>query len=295
MNVGVLGACGFIGRNMVNELENQGYSVQCLDSVDLKLFKDLSLVDITNLESIIKATKNCDVLINLDASPLIKSTSDPVSDVATNVLGNVNVFEACKINKIKSVVFSSASSLYGKVETSDVAEDHSCTPRTPYGVSKFACEHYLRVFNELYGLNFTVFRFFNVYGPLQAGGSGRIIPNLLDNISNGKKIQIYGDGKQIRDFIYVVDICRYITKLLSLTSPNDVFNMGTGTATNIIDLVKLCGEIVNKTPDIEFLPARPGEIGNFTANTEKLKGLFGDLSFTDLRDGLQSTWSSKNP
>ena len=100
MNVGVLGACGFIGRNMVNELENQGYSVQCLDSVDLKLFKDLSLVDITNLESIIKATKNCDVLINLAASPLIKSTSDPVSDVATNVLGNVNVLKRVKLTKL---------------------------------------------------------------------------------------------------------------------------------------------------------------------------------------------------
>lgn len=293
MQVAVFGAAGFIGRNLVTELITRGYIVKCFDSVETKDFENFALIDISNFAIVEKALHGFDAVIDLAAAPLIASIPNPLGDVQTNVLGNVNIFEASKRNKVKILVFSSASSVYGEGKGA-MKEDHLCMPKTPYAVSKYACEHYLRVFNELYGLNFVTFRFYNVYGPHQPPGSGRLIPNLLDNISHGKPIQIFGDGSQVRDFIYVNDLCEYLIRALSIDPPNSVFNMGTGEPRKVIEVVNTCGRVIGIPPKIEYKPLRSGEISDFWADTTKLKSVYGEHTFMTLEEGLKLTWNYQN-
>lgn len=290
MQVAVFGAAGFVGRNLVPELVKKGHDVKCFDVVKSKELEKLFVIDITNFSAVEKALKDCEAVIDLAAAPLIASIPNPLTDVQTNILGNVNIFEASKRNRVRVVVFSSASSVYGEGRGA-IKEDHPCVPKTPYAVSKLACEHYLRVFNELYGLNYAAFRFYNVYGPFQPPGSGRLIPNLLDNISQGKQIQIFGDGSQIRDFIYVGDVCEYIIRAISSNPSNSVFNLGTGKPARVIDIVHACGRVTGIPPKIEHLPPRSGEISDFWADITKLVSVYGALGFKTLEEGLELTWS----
>lgn len=291
MKVAVFGASGFVGVNVVNALKQAGLDVVASDIRENdQIGVEFRVADLLNYEQVEQVIRDTDIIIHLAASPLPVSLEKPRLNARINIEGSLNIMDAARNNGIKKVIFSSASSIVGEVKYNPVDEKHPCFPKTPYGVAKYAMEHYLRVYQELYHLDYLIFRFFNVYGPWQYPESKAVIPMVYNKLKTEGSFTIFGDGSQTRDFIYVGDIAEFFVKAAKNNVKNEILNMGTGKATTIKEIVRDAGNILGISPKINNLPARPGEIGNFVADTTRLKELFGSVPQTQLKDGLVKTF-----
>ncbi len=291
----ITGSAGFVGRNIVKALRNANVDFVATDVIDSAFGKDVEYVklDITDRDEVFKVFKDYDIdyVFHLAAHPLSASIKEPVKNAMINIIGSLNIMDASREFGVKKIVFSSASSIVGEVIRNPVDEEHPCKPKTPYGVAKFCVEHYLRVYHELYGLDYVIFRFFNVYGPYQYPSSGALIPVVMERIIKGQEVFIYGDGSTARDFIYVEDIADfYIQTIREKNIKNEIFNMGTGRLTTVKEVVELIAKVVGKEPKIVYKPKKPGEIMNFSADTTKLKKFFGRVPETTLEEGLKKTY-----
>lgn len=198
----ILGSEGFVGNNLVNGLL-KNHQVSCADMIDNNSHKNYVQFDVTDYESVMKTIKDVDVVIDLVAHTLVSSIEGPIKNAQVNIIGLLNILEACKNNNIKKLIFTSASSLVGEPQSFHVDENHPAIPKTAYGITKLASEHYVRLYSELYGLDYVIFRFFNIYGPHQKNG---LIPTLYNRISNDEPLTIFGKGDQVRDYVYIEDI-----------------------------------------------------------------------------------------
>ena len=293
MRILILGSEGFVGHNLVQSLKNS-YQVSTADQLEQGHEKNYSKLNITDYENVEKIVKNVDVVINLVAHTLVSSLSDFTQNAQVNIIGLLNVLEACRKNNIAKVIFTSASSIVGEPLSFKVSEKHSVIPKTAYGITKMTSEHYLRLYNEMYGMDYVIFRFFNIYGPYQKNG---LIPSLYSRIVAGQPVTIFGKGDQIRDYVYIEDIIPFFEKAISTNMANNlILNMGTGNGSTIMEVLNHLSKIINTEPKIDFKPARPGEIGNFVADITLLNSIFGMTPKTSLEDGLKKTieWIKNN-
>ncbi len=293
MGILVFGAAGFVGRNLVERLVREGEDIVASDIVE-DPFKSSVIylkVNILDRRRVFETVGKRDVIVHLAASPLVASIEDPMKNMKANIEGTLNILDAARGCDADKVIYSSASSVVGSVEYSPVDEDHPCHPKTPYAVAKKACEDYLRVYNEIFGLDYLVFRFFNVYGPWQSYKSGALIPNLHRTLVEDREFQVYGGGSNTRDFIYVGDIVDFCCSAIKGDVKNLIVNMGTGQGTSIIELINLASKLLGVKAKIEYKPSRPGEISNFVADTGRLVKTFGSRPSTPLEEGLKSTFS----
>ena len=292
LRVLVFGAAGFVGRNLIERLVNE-HDVTASDTVQDPFGNSVRYIKVNVLdrEPIFEIVKGSEVIVHLAASPLVTSLQDPAQNMRINIEGTLNILDAARKHDVKKIVYSSASSVVGTPKYNPVDEEHPCTPKTPYAAAKRACEDYIRVYNELYGIRYMVFRFFNVYGPWQTQKSGALIPNLYKTLSENKEFQVFGDGSSTRDFIYVGDIVEYYHSTIKGLVDNLVVNMGTGLGTSIVQLIELGSKLLGVTPRIAYKPSRPGEIGNFVADTKRLVEVFGNKPLTLLGEGLKKSFS----
>ncbi|EGP92859.1 NDP-sugar dehydratase or epimerase [Nitrosarchaeum koreense MY1] len=287
-----MGSEGFVGKNLVKGLSEKHdiYTSDQLDSTD----QNYSKCDITNYDSVEKIVRDVDAVIHLTAHSLVSSLDGSITNARVNIMGLLNLLESCRKNSVPKVIFTSASSLVGEPKSFHVNEDHTPKPKTAYGITKLTSEHYLRLYHELYGIDYTVFRFFNIYGPFQKNG---LIPSIFNKIQNNDSITIFGKGDQVRDYVYIEDILPFFEQAASSEiGKNKVFNMGTGKGSTILEIVKNMSEILKIEPKIEYQPVRPGEIGNFVADTTLLHETFGKIPSTDVKIGLSKTidWLKNN-
>ena len=291
MRILILGSEGFVGHNLVNGL-SKTHEIICADIVDQSSHQNYQKFDATDPISVENTVNDVDVVIDLVAHSLVSSIDGPVINANVNIMGLLYILDACRKNNIKKFIFTSASSMIGEPQTLTVAENHPATPKTAYGITKLTSEHYLRLYKEMYGLNFVIFRFFNIYGPFQKNG---LIPTLYTRIKNDEPLTVFGKGDQIRDYVFIEDIIPFFEKASnSNVADNQIFNMGTGVGTSITQIIENFSQILNISPKIEFKPERPGEIGNFVANTELLNNTFGDVPKTTPKEGLEKTISWLN-
>ena len=288
MKVLIIGSEGFVGYNLVDGLSEK-FQILTSDITEKNRLDNYTQCDITNYDEVINTVKDVDVVINLATHSLISSLGEETKNAQVNIIGLLNILCACRENNIKKIIFTSASSLIGEPESLKVSENHPTKPKTAYGITKLASEHYLRLFQELYKINFVIFRFFNIYGPYQKNG---LIPSLYKKISSNESVTIFGDGKQLRDFVYIRDILPFFEKAISNDfANNSIYNIGTGTGTTISDVILQMSEILHTKPKIQRESVRKGEIGNFIADTRKLEKIFGQKPDTSIRDGLDQTIS----
>ena len=302
MKIAVFGAAGFVGQHVVADLRENGIEVVASDIHGI-LGQEIEFADIaTGRQKVRKIVEDCDAVVHLAAAPLGHSLDYPMSNAFTNIIGMLNLLEVMRDKSVNKIIFSSASSLYGDVPQNggnsyivrSVPETTPCIPKTPYGVAKLACEHYLRVFHELYGVEYLVFRFFNVYGPGQRGG---LIPAAYRAFARGEQFTIQGDGKQVRDFVYVKDVARFIRKALERDGCwNEVYNLGSGVPYKIIDAVRDVAQVMQVTPQIKYDKAASGEIANYVASMRKLRAVFGETPKPLLESYLRETieWLKQN-
>ena len=287
-----MGSEGFVGKNLVKGLSEK-HDIYTSDQLD-STHQNYSKCDITNYDSVEKVVRNIDAVIHLTAHSLVSSLDGSITNARVNIIGLLNLLESCRKNSVPKVIFTSASSLVGEPKSFHVNEDHTPKPKTAYGITKLTSEHYLRLYNELYDIDYTVFRFFNIYGPFQKNG---LIPSIFNKIQNNEPITIFGKGDQIRDYVYIEDILPFFEQAASSEiGKNKILNMGTGIGSSILEIVKNVSEILEIEPKIEYQSVRPGEIGNFVADTTLLHETFGKIPSTDVKIGLNKTidWLKNN-
>jgi UDP-glucose 4-epimerase len=291
MKIAIFGALGFVGRNVIEALQAENFEIVASDIKEIDVEGvDFVKADLLNYDEVSKVVKGSDVVIHLAASPLPASLEKPKMNARINIEGTLNIMDAAKEEGVDKIIFSSASSLVGEVKYNPVDEEHPCKPKTPYAVAKYACEHYLRVYQELYGLNYLIFRFFNIYGPWQYPESGALIPMVHKKLTTEGSFNVFGAGTQTRDFVYVGDVAEFYLKAIKGNVKNEIVNLGTGKGATIKEVVEIAGGALGIEPEINYLPPRGGEIDNFVADIKKLKKLFGGVPETDLKDGFGLTF-----
>lgn len=246
MNILVTGGAGFIGSHTVDALIEKKYKVIVVDNlltgskINLNPRAKFYKLDIQSksIHDII-ARHHIEKVIHLAAQKDVKrSTKDPIYDAEINIMGSLNLFEACKKNSVKKIVFASSAAIYGNVRKIPTKETERGRPISPYAIAKFSCERYLRSYHIIYKISNTILRYSNVYGPRQhPEGEAGIIPLLCKRILIKKQPILFGNGEQTRDFIYIDDVVK--ANILALESQkSDTFNIATGKETSINDLYK---------------------------------------------------------
>lgn len=297
----VTGGAGFIGSHIVDRLLKEGYEVTVIDNLSTGRMenivhnqnkKSFHFVngDIQNETLTKKVTEDIDAVFHEAALISVpRSLEDPLLTNRVNVLGTLNLLEACRNSDVKKFIYASSCAVYGQTRTLPQHEKLTPQPISLYAASKLAAENYVKVYHEVYGLNTTCLRYFNVYGPRQTYGpySG-VITIFIKRLLENKPPIIYGDGNQTRDFIYVEDVVE--ANMLAFHKKNamgEVFNIATGKQTTINQLAAMLRKIMNKT-DLKpiYTDPRPGDIKHSYADITKAKKLLHYNPKTSLLDGL---------
>lgn len=276
MRVLVIGSRGFIGKHLVTALRNQKQDVT---EFDLVLNGDISK----------GVAGNYDVIYHLATLSLIHCRDKPQRAIDVNVKGTINVLELARDCNAK-IIFASASSVYGIPRNAIVNESATIEPVSIYGATKASAELLIETYHKLYGIDYFIFRFTNVYGPGQKVG---VIPSFLNKIERDEPLIIFGSGKQTRDFVYVDDVVHFLRRAMEQDKKNMTINLGSGIATSIVELVKLCTEVSNKGITIINRPVEQDERWGFCAELTKRKEIFGDVPMVSLEEGLKKTWRMK--
>jgi len=299
-NILVTGGAGFIGSHLVDKLVTLGHRVLVLDNLstgkkeNVNVQAEFHYIDICDFETMQIYFKDIDFVFHLAAIPRVPlSIEDPLGTSKVNIMGTLNVLEASRQNKVKRVINTSSSSVYGNQKTLPLKEDMTPSPVSPYGLQKLIGEQFAKLYTELYDLSVVSLRPFNVYGPRIDINSeySLVLGKFLKQKSEGKPFTIYGDGEQSRAFCYVDDVVNAF--VLAMQSVNiegaQVINVGSDKSYTINFLADLIGG------EKVYAPARVGDVRHTQADITKAKELLGWAPQTDFVQGVRRTmeWFNK--
>ena len=294
------GGAGFIGANLARRLRERDGDVVVVDDLSTGNRDNLRDLDVTFVEGTIldpatldAAMRDASAVVHLAARPSVpRSISDPVASHLANATGTVEVLEAARRAGNLHVVVASSSSVYGANPTLPKREDLATMPLSPYAASKLATESYALAYQHSFGLPTLAFRFFNVFGPLQAAGHAyaAVVPAFVSAALEGRPLTVHGDGKQSRDFTYVDTVTEVIADAIAreVTSPSPV-NLAFGTRTDLLTLIAELEAILGTTVTVEHTESRAGDVKHSQADSSRLQELFPDVVPTALPDALRAT------
>lgn len=300
----VTGGAGFIGSHLADALAGRNEKVRIFDDLstgkraNVRPDAELIQASVTDRAALDRAMRGVDSVFHLAAVVSVQQClSDPAGSTEVNVTGTVRVLQAAAAAGIRRVVFASSAAVYGDTPVQPKREDQPPDPLSPYAVAKLAGERMGAAFP---GVEFVSLRFFNVYGPRQAGDSpySAVIPIFLAALEAGRPLPIFGDGRQTRDFTHVGDIVAGL--LLAAEAPGlhgKVYNLATGRAVSVADMAWALGRAAGRPVELDFRPPRPGEILESLADVEAARR---DLHFrarVPLEEGLVETvrWFRATP
>ncbi|TPE68329.1 NAD-dependent epimerase/dehydratase family protein [Halalkalibacterium halodurans] len=299
MKVVVTGGAGFIGSHLVDALIVNGAKVHVLDNLVsgnpkyVNPQSSLHTVDICShqaKEIILQVTP--DYVFHLAAQADVnRSIQRPEYDADVNINGTINILQACSEAKVKKLIFSSTSGVYGNLQKALISEEDPAIPISYYGLSKLTAESYIRLFYQLHNLPYTILRYGNVYGPRQtAKGEGGVIAVFLDKIKNQLPLSIHGDGEQTRDFVYVKDVVQANIAAIE-QGHQETFNVSTGIRTSVNQILNTLSKIHKSKFKTIYTKERTGDIKHSCLNNHKAKQLLKWHPKTDIIDGLAETYT----
>lgn len=298
MKVLVTGGAGFIGSHTVDALAGAGAVVSVLDNLstgsmeNLKHNTNFYQGDLLEKDFVFHCVEreSPEVVIHLAAQTSVpKSLADPPADAGVNIVGSLHILEAARAAGVRKIVFASSAAVYGVPGYLPVDELHPVQPLSGYGLSKHTFERYLQIYRESYGLDYTVLRYSNVYGPRQdALGEGGVVSVFIDRVLNGKRPVIYGDGEQTRDFIYVADVAG--ANLLAMSRGSGMtLNVSTGRSVTVSKLFEIIKMASNYKGDPGYGPTRPGDIRDSCLDSSRAALALGWTAKTGLEQGIKKT------
>ena len=301
----VTGGAGFIGSHLTEELVRRGHRVKVVDNLStgrrsnlahLMDRIDLVVGSVSDPDVCRRVTEGVNVVFHVAALPSVpRSLADPWATHDANVNGTLQLLLACQAAKVRRIVFSSSSSVYGDTPRLPKTESMEPLPRSPYAASKLAGEQYVLAFARAGLIEGIALRYFNVFGPRQDPHSqyAAVIPLFLEGVQRGSAVTLYGDGNQTRDFTYVANVVE--ANMLAASGPTSaisgaVVNVGAGERTSLNQLIALIGEIAGRELAFERKPPRPGNVRDSLACLRRVGEVIGYQPLVRLDDGLRRTW-----
>jgi len=308
INILVTGCAGFIGSHIVERLLLYGHEVIGIDNYDsyydpqikrrnvAPFIADDNFIsiegDIRDDELICKILENIDCIFHEAAQAGVRaSVEDPMKSHEINATGTLKLLKATLDSDVKTFVYASSSSVYGKVRYLPFDEEHPKSPVSPYGISKLIAEYYCNIFYELYGLKTTSLRYFTVYGP-------RMRPDLAINIFTqcalrNRTIEIFGDGLRTRDFTFIDDVVD--ANILAMNNKRGVYNIGSGNSISIRDLADHIIRLTKSSSKLKFLSPAKGDSEHTMACIKKAEDRLGWKPKVDINKGLERyiMWATK--
>jgi UDP-glucose 4-epimerase len=296
----ITGGAGFIASHVADAYVAAGHDVAILDNlsrgsrnnVNAKArFYHGDIQDAQFMESVFQ--KERPEVINHHAAQMDvrRGVREPLFDASVNILGSLNILQCAVAHGIRRIIYvSTAGAAYGEPKQVPVPEDYPINPITPYGITKHTVEHYLFTYGVLYGLNYVVLRYGNVYGPRQSSeGEAGVFAIFCEQMLAGTQSVIYGDGTKIRDYVYIDDVAQANLAAIQ-RGDGEIFNIASGEETTDQEVFDLVRELLGKT-DVHprYMPRRPGEIDRICLEIGKAKRLLNWTPEVSLRQGAGET------
>lgn len=302
----IIGGLGFIGKNLYKHLVAEHYDVTIVSNnmadtgdgfLSESVKRNIVLGSILDKEFVERALVGYDIIFSLaGSSGASDSIQNPYRDLDTNLKGHLNILEACrKVNPNVQLIFPSSRLVYGKPQQNPVDESHPLNPESIYAIHKLTTEHYYLLYNRLYNINCTIIRLSNPYGAYQRFGSNHygILNWFVHKALNGEPIEIYGDGSQKRDFLYVDDLVELLK--LSMANMNlygKIFNVGLGIGISLRDAANVIHKILPQTkiifkawPEID----KKIETGDYISDISAIKREIGWAPKIEFEEGIKMT------
>lgn len=318
MNWLITGGCGFIGRALIAQLLDEGkHAIRVLDNLSVGTRADLGQItdfsemgnqmatdawshgvtllegDILDTDAVDQAVSGADVIVHLAANTGVgPSVDDPKSDCRTNVIGTLNMLEACRHAGAGRFVFASSGAPLG-VQTPPLHEEMAPHPASPYGASKLAGEGYCSAYYHCFGVETVVLRFGNVYGE-GSGHKQSVVAKFIKQALSGERLEIYGDGTQTRDFIHISDLIDAVIRAATVPGVGgETFQIATAQETTVSEMTKALLAVMKeegmKEPETYFGPVRDGDVMRNFSDTNKAREKLEWVSQVSLEDGLRRT------
>ncbi|MFA7658010.1 MAG: NAD-dependent epimerase/dehydratase family protein [Candidatus Gastranaerophilaceae bacterium] len=292
-NVLITGGAGFIGSHVCDLLIEKGYNVFIVDNLssgfDFNLNKKAKFYNLdinsADLENVFKENK-IDYVFHFAAQANVSfSTKFPTIDATENILGSINILQLSKKYGVKKFIPASTAAVYGVPKNLPVNETHDTTCLSFYGISKLTMEKY----TQLFGVDYIIFRFANVYGPRQsAHGEAGVVAIFADKMKNNEDITIYGDGEQTRDFVYVSDIAQACLSAIQSEIKNEIINVSTNKAISINKLFELMSKKYSYIKKPVYGQERFGDIKHSILDNKKCTSLLSFTPETSVETGLKT-------
>ena len=308
MKIFVTGGAGFIGLNVVQQLLDDGHDVTIFDlpgQVEkAKIPEDVHVIvgSILDNVAIHRALLGNEYVVHLAARLGVKRTEvERMSCLNVNINGTVNLLEAAVKENIKKVIFSSSSEVYGNQSRIPISENNPVNPISVYAITKLVGEEYLRAYKQEYNLDYSIVRFFNVYGTGQVAQF--VIQRFVEAVKNNQSPQIFGDGKQVRCFCHVKDAARgLISALFSSKANSEIINIGNNNEkTSLEELVSMIINISKKDLEPKFIPFEKSdrnvgrEVFNRVPSIEKARQYLNYKPIISLEEGIKELILSTDP
>jgi UDP-glucose 4-epimerase len=291
----VTGGAGFIASHVSDRLLALGHEVSIVDNLSTgkrdnlppaAKFHEIDIRD-ANLSAVFKADRPEVVIHHAAHADVTRSVRDPQYDASVNVLGSLNLLECCRAQGVRKFIYASTGgALYGEPKYIPADEAHPIDPLSPYGVSKHTVEHYLFAYRVNHGLEYTVLRYPNVYGPRQdPHGEAGVVAIFSLQLLTGKQPVIFGDGTKTRDYLNVADVVE--ANVLALNSPlSGTYNLGRGLEVSDLEVFEAVRDAVGSKTEPAYSPVRPGEVEHIALDAAKAERELGWTWKIALRDGI---------
>ncbi len=299
MRVLITGAAGFIGSHVAEIFMHNGHDVLVIDDLSNGKIENIpegvsfEKVDIRDRQSVIDIFKKFspEVVDHHAAQTSVNFSITHVSeDAERNILSTINLLEASISFGVRKFIFASTGgAIYGNPESIPVTEDTFPNPLSPYAISKFSVENYIKFYKREKNLSYTILRYANVYGPRQDPfGEAGVIAIFSNKIKNHEECIVFGDGNQTRDFVYVKDVAR--ANIIAVSLPDGIYNIGTGIETSVNDIINSLREVTNGDFEVKNAEPRAGEVSRIALDYTKIKTAGGWKPEVDFKEGLKNTF-----